>query len=150
MSDNVHDQGSSHLPPFITAPNETDVLFVGVVVFVILLVLLLGVLYLKLHSIPEQMAHSSNHTQFQLVAVLALLALFTHNNIFWIAALLLATIQLPNYEGLLASISKSLREISDKVQSPEIGDTHLAELSSDEQLAVEPQSASTDKSAEEN
>lgn len=111
MADSSHGE-LGHLPSFITAPGETDTLFVIVVVAVILVILMIGVLYLKLHALPEQMAHSSNHTQFQLVAVMGLVALFTHNNLFWILALFLASIQLPDYEGLLRSISESLEKMA--------------------------------------
>ena len=77
-----------HLPPFITAPGETDVLMVVMAVFLLLAVVGIGVLYLKLHALPEQMAHRGQKVQFEIVAVLALLALFTHNHVFWIAGLL--------------------------------------------------------------
>jgi hypothetical protein len=49
-------------------------------------------MYFWLHSIPERLAHGSSKVQFQLVAVMSLLALFTHNNAFWVAALLLALV----------------------------------------------------------
>ncbi|SLN61184.1 hypothetical protein ROA7450_03159 [Roseovarius albus] len=119
MADQAHEATAPHLPFYITAPGETDVLFVGITVFVVVLILLLGVFYLKLHSLPEQMAHHSNHTQFQVVAILGLIALFTHNNFFWIAALILASIQLPDYEGLLTSMSESLKSMAEKLDSRE-------------------------------
>ena len=89
--------GEAHLPFFITGPGETDVLFVAMIVFTLGTVLLVGVFYFYLHSLPERMAHSRNHTQMQLVGILALLALFTHNDIFWVAALLLVALQLPDF-----------------------------------------------------
>ena len=118
-----------HLPFYITSPGETDTLYVIVVVAVVVAILMIGVLYLKLHALPEQMAHSSNHTQFQLVAVMALIALFTHNNLFWILALLLASIQLPDYEGLLRSISESLKKLAGDTDTDAVqdaADTHDA------------------------
>jgi hypothetical protein len=42
------------------------------------------------------MAHRSKKIQFELVAVLGLLALFTHQHAFWVAGLLLAFIDLPD------------------------------------------------------
>jgi hypothetical protein len=48
----------------------------------------------------------------QLVAVLTLLALFTHNNLFWIAALLLAFVQLPDFSSPMSSIAKSLEKLA--------------------------------------
>ncbi|MGR3713941.1 MAG: hypothetical protein ACU0A6_12580 [Shimia sp.] len=44
----------------------------------------------------------------QIVSVLALLALFTHNNLFWILALLLAAVKLPDMLGPLRRISDSI------------------------------------------
>jgi type VI protein secretion system component VasF len=47
--------------------------------------------------------------QFEIVAVLALLALFTHNHAFWIAGLLLALVPLPDISTPLTSMAQSLR-----------------------------------------
>ena len=43
------------------------------------------------------MAHKSQKLQFEIVAVLGLLALFTHIHLFWIAGLLLALVDLPDF-----------------------------------------------------
>ena len=56
-----------------------------------------GNIYLRLHSLPERMAHKSQKLQFEIVAVLGLISLFTHIHIFWIAGLLLALIDLPDF-----------------------------------------------------
>ena len=109
-----HEMAPHHLPAFVTSPGETDVLFVVVVGFVLVLVMLVGNFYFKLHALPERMAHGSQSTQLQLVGVLALLALFTHNNIFWIAALLLAALRLPDVSTPLVSIAGSLRRLADR------------------------------------
>lgn len=58
--------------------------------------LAVGLLFLRLHTLPERMAHKSQKLQFEIVAVLGLLALFTHQHIFWVAGLLLAVIDLPD------------------------------------------------------
>lgn len=44
--------------------------------------------------------------------VLALLALFTHNNIFWVAALILALLKLPDFLTPINSISESLKKLT--------------------------------------
>jgi hypothetical protein len=62
--------------------------------------------------LPEQMAHRGQKIQFEIVAVLALLALFTHNHAFWIAGLLLALIPLPDFTTPLSSIAGSLERIA--------------------------------------
>jgi hypothetical protein len=85
------------LPSFITPPGETDVLFNIVVVFVVLCVVGLGVIFFTIHSLPERYAHKTKKVQLDIVAVLCLLALFTNEHVFWIAALLLAFIDLPDF-----------------------------------------------------
>ncbi|MBK1718501.1 hypothetical protein [Thiocystis violacea] len=112
MTDSLHPAATHHLPPFVTAPGETDVLFVVMGFFVLLAVIGIGLFYFKLHALPEQMAHRGQKIQFELVAVLALLALFTHNHAFWIAGLLLALIPLPDFTTPLLSIARSLERIA--------------------------------------
>lgn len=130
MSDSAHEAGAEgigHVPYFITAPGETDTMLVSVIVVMALLALGLGVFYLRLHSLPEQMAHESNHTQMQIVAILGLIALFSHNNIFWIAALLLAAFKFPDYAGTLNSISESLARIAGKTPPEAASDASEAQ-----------------------
>ncbi|MGC1954316.1 MAG: hypothetical protein WA970_17425 [Gammaproteobacteria bacterium] len=112
MAESLHPAATHHLPPFVTAPGETDALFVAVTIFVLLAVIGIGVFYFKLHALPEQLAHRGQKVQFQIVAVLALLALFTHNHAFWIATLLLALIPLPDFMRPLTSIANSLDRIA--------------------------------------
>lgn len=100
------------LPPFITAPYETDVFFVGTAIFLVVVVLIFGVLFLTLHTLPERMAHSSHKLQFEVVAVLGLLALFTHVHLFWVAGLLLALIDLPDFGTPLRRIAGSTEKIA--------------------------------------
>ena len=97
MENSLREAAIAHAPFFVTAPGDTDALFVGVVWFVILAVFLIGAFYLNIHALPERLAHHANHTQIQLIGVLTLLALFTHNNVFWVAALVLAVIRFPDF-----------------------------------------------------
>ena len=90
----VHPAAPHHLPGFITAPGETDVLLVIVGIFLLAVVFGVGTLFLRLHTLPERMAHKGQKLQFEIVAVLGLLALFTHQHIFWVAGLLLALIDI--------------------------------------------------------
>lgn len=112
MSDQLHPLAPHHLPAFITAPGETDILMVVMGVFLIVAVLVVGNFYLHLHTLPERMAHKSQKLQFEIVAVLCLLALFTHVHIFWIAGLLLALIDLPDFSTPLSSIANSVEKIA--------------------------------------
>src|ERR1700704_622023 len=88
-----------HLPSFITAPGETDVLMVVLSVILVLSVMGFGNLFFRLHTMPERMAHRGHKIQFEIVAVLGLLALFTHIHLFWVAGLLLALIDIPDFSG---------------------------------------------------
>jgi hypothetical protein len=112
MAESLHPAAIHHLPPFVTAPGETDVLFVVMAVVVLLGVVGIGVFYFKLHALPEHLAHRGQKIQLEIVAVLTLIALFTHNHAFWIAALLLALIPLPDFTTPLASIASSLERIA--------------------------------------
>ena len=112
MSGQIHPLAPHELPGFIGAAHGSDPLFTAVVFIVIAMVLGIGVFYLKLHAIPEQLAHKHGNTQSQLIMVLALLALFTHNNIFWVAALILALIKFPDLVTPLNDISSSLSKMT--------------------------------------
>lgn len=112
MSPSLNLAAPHHLPVFITAPGETDVLMVVVAVFLVLAVLAVGLLFLRLHTLPERMAHKSHKLQFEIVAVLGLLALFTHQHIFWVAGLLLALIDIPDFGTPLRRMAGSLEKIA--------------------------------------
>ena len=107
-----HPAASHHLPAFITPPGETDVLMVVMSVFLALIVVMFGVLFLRLHSLPDQIAHKSHKLQAEIVGVLCLIALFTHMHIFWIAALLLALIDLPDFGTSLGRIADSTETLA--------------------------------------
>ena len=106
----LHPSAPHHIPGFLPDAAGNDPLFTFVLVFLIVLILGIGTLYFRLHSLPEQMAHGIGGAQLQIVSILALLALFTHNNIFWILALLLAAVKLPDYLTPLESIAASLKK----------------------------------------
>lgn len=121
MMESIHPLATHHLPAFITAPGETDILMGLSAVVLVLSVLGAGVFFLWLHSLPERMVH--NRLQYDLVAVLALISLFTHIHAFWIAALLLAFVTVPDLSrfdilGPLHSIAKSLRSLANQKDMP--------------------------------
>jgi hypothetical protein len=112
VSESLHPSAPHHLPAFITAPGDTDILMV-VVGFVLLgSILMVGNFYLHLHTMPERMAHKSQKLQFEIVAVLGLLALFTHNHLFWVIGLLLAMVDLPDFGTPLRRIAGSVEKIA--------------------------------------
>jgi hypothetical protein len=75
-------------------------------------VLGVGNLYLTLHTLPERMAHRSQKLQFEILAVLGLLALFTHNHLFWVIGLFLAIVDLPDFGTPLRRIAGSVEKIA--------------------------------------
>ena len=105
-----------HIPGYL-AGADSDPLMIVMAVIIVVAVLVAGVLYFKLHAVPEHIAHGKNHTQVQLIAVLTILALFTHNNIFWVAALVLAVVEFPDFLAPLKSIAKSLETIAKAKES---------------------------------
>jgi hypothetical protein len=88
-------------------------------IFLIGAVLMVGIFYLHLHTMPERMAHKSQKLQFEIVAVLGLLALFTHIHIFWIAGLLLAMIDLPDFSTPLRRIAGSVEKMAGVPPEPD-------------------------------
>lgn len=128
MVENLHPLAPHHLPGFIAGPGESDVLFTVMAIVLLAVVLIIGNLYFKLHSLPERMAHRANRVQLQVVAVLCLLALFTHNHLFWIAALLLALVQIPDFLSPLARIADALerRERGDALHARATDETRGA------------------------
>jgi hypothetical protein len=120
-----------HLPVFISQPGQTDYLFVAVIIFLVVAVLAVGNLYFQLHAVPERMAHRTSKVQMEVVAVLALISLFTHNHLFWIAGLLLAFVQIPDFSSPLYSIAQSLGKLSGRD----------AETTGDPALVTEPVTA---------
>ena len=112
MSESIHPAAPHHLPSFITAPGDTDVLMVVAGVTLILAVVGVGNFYLHLHSLPERMAHKSQKFQFEIVAVLGLLSLFTHNHLYWVIGLFLAMIDLPDFTSPLRRIAGSVEKMA--------------------------------------
>lgn len=109
----AHPLATHHLPIFITGPGQTDVLMVVMTLILLAAVLGAGVFFFWLHSLPERMVH--NRVQYDLVAVLALLSLFTHIHAFWVAALILALIKIPDFT--LPNLSKPLDSIAGSLET---------------------------------
>lgn len=113
----LHPAAPPHLPIFITAPGQTDVLFVVTTSIIVGMILLVGVIFFWLHSLPERVAHKSKKIQFEIVGILALLSLFTNQHIFWVVGLLLAFVELPNFSHPLRSMALSLEKLAGKPKS---------------------------------
>jgi multisubunit Na+/H+ antiporter MnhF subunit len=127
MAPSTHPAAAHSLPAFIAGPGESDLLMTVAAVILIASVIAVGVLFLRLHSLPERIAHRGHKLQFEIVAVLGLIALFTHIHLFWVAALILALVDFPEFGNPLGRIAKALERMSG--QSPDPGPT--ADLNSD-------------------
>ena len=91
-------------------PGDTDFLMIGVGIFLIAAVLG-SAISICTDSLPERMAHKSQKLQFEIVAVLGLLSLFTHNHLFWVIGLFLAMVDLPDFITPLRRIAGSVEKI---------------------------------------
>jgi hypothetical protein len=118
MSTTIHPAASGHLPPFITAPGQTDILFNAVIIFAVFMLIAVMVLYFRLHALPEHIAHSTDKIQYEVVAVLVLISLFTHNHIYWILGLLLALIRFPDFTTPLSRMADSLTKMATDHEPP--------------------------------
>ena len=114
----MHPMGPHHLPFYLAPASGTDVLMVVMGIFLVAALIWIGTLYLRLHSLPERMAHKTEKLQFEIVAVLGLISLFTHLHIFWVAGLLLAMIDLPAFGTPIRSIADSVERIADAAPLP--------------------------------
>jgi hypothetical protein len=112
MAETIHPAASHHLPMFITAPGNTDILMWVMGILLLAIILGAGVFFFWLHSLPERMVH--HRAQFDIVAILCLLSLFTHIHAFWVAALLLAFIEFPDFSSL--NVSAPLRRIASALE----------------------------------
>jgi hypothetical protein len=130
MTTSTHPSAPDHLPWFVTPPGGTDILYIITTIVLLAAIVLLGVFYFWLHHLPEKMGHKK--LQFEIVAVLGLLAMFTHMNIFWILGLLLALIDLPDIVTPLRRIALSTEKLA------EIEPLQSDPLQSDQRPTTEP------------
>jgi hypothetical protein len=119
VNEPVHPTTPHHLPGFITGPGETDLLMIVVGIIIIGSIIGVGNFYLHLHTLPERMAHKSKKLQFEIVAVLGLLALFTHNRLFWVIGLFLAMVDLPDFGTPLRQIAGSVEKLAGGPPGPD-------------------------------
>lgn len=140
MTAPLHPAAPHHLPPFITGPGEVDVLMVVMVVALIGGTLAVGILFFRLHTLPERIAHRTKKLQFEIVAVLGLLALFTHIHLFWVAGLLLALVDIPDFGTPLARMAGSLEKMAGLApgQGAEDGDAAPAKDEAPPRTAGDP------------
>ena len=134
MSGNIHPLAPHHLPFYLAPESGADPLMLGTGLFLLAVVFGVGILFWTLHSLPERIAHKSQKLQFELVAILGLISLFTHIHAFWIAALILAVIDIPDFGTPLRSIARSIAKIAGEAD-PER--ERVADLASDHPITSE-------------
>ncbi|MDB5545546.1 MAG: hypothetical protein JWO64_2695 [Hyphomicrobiales bacterium] len=108
----MHPEAVGHPPAYFVEPGSSDTVMWIIAAILVVSVLGTGLLFLRLHTLPERIAHKRQKLQFEIVAVLGLLALFTHVHWFWVAGLILALIDLPDFSGLVRRIAGSLDDIA--------------------------------------
>jgi hypothetical protein len=123
LNEQIHPMAPHHLPFYLAAGSGVDILMVVMGIFLIGTIFWVGTLYWRLHSLPERMAHKSQKLQFEIVAILGLLSLFTHIHAFWVAGLLLALIDIPDFGTPLRSIAGSVEKIADAAPGEVSGQT---------------------------
>jgi hypothetical protein len=77
----------------------------------------IGSLMFRLLYLPEKMVPKEETAKYQVVATLCLLAMFSPGNLFWIAALLVAMTDIPDFTPFLQRITAAVRRIA---QSPKM------------------------------
>lgn len=121
MSATQNPAAHGHAPFYMVGADGSDPVLVATGIFLLMAVIGFGLFFLRLHTLPERMAHRGHKLQFEIVAVLGLLALFTHQHIFWIIGLFLALIDIPDFTGPLRRIAGSTERLAG--MPPGAGDT---------------------------
>ena len=136
MSASSHPAAPHHLPFFLAGSDGSDPVMVGTGILLVAAVLAFGLLFLRLHTLPERMAHRGHKLQFEIVAVLGLLALFTHMHIFWVAGLLLALVDFPDFTGPMRRIAGSAERVAGL--PPGAGDTTVYQSGAGDTTVAQP------------
>lgn len=132
MPQELHPASTPHLPFFTPLPDGSDFLLNVTAVTLTASVLAVGILFFRIHTLPERMAHKSKKIQVELIAVLGLLSLLSHEHLFWVAGLLLAFIDLPDIGAPFQRAVRALEALA-KIDPPQ------------EEARDEPQAAPQEK-----
>ena len=112
MTASINPAAPHHLPGFITAPGETDTFMVVMAIFLIVVVLAVGILFLRLHTLPERLAHRLAEAAVRDRGGAGASRPVHALHLFWVAGLLLALIDLPDFGTPLRRIAGSLEKIA--------------------------------------
>jgi hypothetical protein len=112
---------NTNLPWFIAEPGQTDTLMVFAGLFLVFFTVIIGVLMFRLLYLPVTMVSKVKKAQYEVVATLCLLSIFTLGNFLWVAALLVAMIDIPDFLSPVKRIAEAVRRIAQsKKMEPEI------------------------------
>ena len=103
MKPSMHPAAPDHLPGFIVAPGEVDVLFVAVTILLTIAIVIIGTVYCKRFGINNFINRRSYVIQAEVLATLVLIMILTQNKYFGFAALLLAFIPIPDFVNIVKS-----------------------------------------------
>ena len=110
MIEKTHPLAPHHIPGFLPGADGSDPLFTAVIIIFLAAVLAIGIFYFRLHALPEHIDQKKNSGQMKLVPV------------FWVLALLLAVIRIPDFLTPINSIASSLKKLTDDEEN--IDTTH--------------------------
>lgn len=108
----LHAAAPHHLPVFISGADGSDPMMIFTGVMLLGLVVAFGLIFLRIHTLPERLAHRTHKLQFEIVAVLGLLSLLTHVHLFWVIGLLLALIDIPDLTGPMRRMAGSAEKLA--------------------------------------
>jgi hypothetical protein len=103
---------TGHLPWFMTEPGQSDTLLVLTGIFCVWFIATMGVLILRLFYMPIETVPQEQKAKYEVVAALCLIAMFTPGNYLWIAALLVALIDIPDFTPLFQRMADAARRIA--------------------------------------
>jgi hypothetical protein len=105
---------TEHLPFFITAPGEADVLYHVALWFLVFMAVISGIVFFRIQSFPKRMARRGKKVQAELVAVLCLTSLLFTDLYLWFAALLLAHIDIPDYSTPFNRMAAAVEKVRNR------------------------------------
>ena len=107
-----HPAAPAQLPWFITEPGQTDTLMVVTGAFLIAFTATMGALMFRLLYLPVTLVSEGEKAKYEVVAALCVIAMFQPGQFFWIAALLIAMTDFPDYSPLLRQIAGAVGRIA--------------------------------------
>jgi multisubunit Na+/H+ antiporter MnhF subunit len=107
-----------YIPWYVPSADGADPLMTVTAFILLFGVLFFGVFFFFLHSLPERLGHKK--LQFEIVAILGLISLFTHEHLFWVIALVLALVDLPDFTTPLGRIATALETRPSTGQAPRV------------------------------